>query len=108
VIAVFGTAPDWPAWLTDISPITQTPKLPGGAVSARPLLWLCGIAVALTVAGLIGLCRRDIGDFGPTLRLVFVVRDGIAGYIRESRELSESGGATGPAQPPRPSGEHRP
>jgi ABC-2 type transport system permease protein len=108
VIAVFGTALDWPAWLTDISPITQTPKLPGGVVPVQPLLWLGGIAVALTVAGLVGLRRRDVGDFGPTLRLVFVVRDGIAGYIRESRELSESGGATGPAQPSPPTGQHRP
>jgi ABC-2 type transport system permease protein len=88
VIAVFGTALRWPAWLTDVSPFTQTPKLPGGTVSARPLLWLCGIAVALTVAGLIGLRRRDVGDFGPT-RVVFIVGDRIAAYIRESRELSE-------------------
>jgi ABC-2 type transport system permease protein len=88
LIAVFGAALNWPAWLTDVSPFTQTPKLPAGTVSARPLLWLCGIAVALTVAGLIGLRRRDVGDFGPS-RVVFIVRDRITAYIRESRELSE-------------------
>jgi ABC-2 type transport system permease protein len=108
VIAVFGTALQWPAWLTDISPFTQTPKLPGGTVSARPLLWLGGIAVALTVAGLIGLRRRDVGDLGPSLRIVFLVRDRIADYIRESRELSEPRPATGPGQPSGPSSQHPP
>jgi ABC-2 type transport system permease protein len=88
VIAVFGLALQWPAWLTDISPFTQTPRLPGGTVSAQPLLWLCGIAVVLGVAGLIGLRRRDIGDFGPS-RLVFVIRERLAEYVRESRQLSE-------------------
>lgn len=94
VIAVFGAALQWPAWLTDISPFTQTPRLPGGTVAAQPLLWLCGIALVLTVAGLIGLRRRDIGDFGPS-RLVSVVLDPLAAYVRESREISESGSASG-------------
>lgn len=98
VTAVFGAALQWPAWLTDISPFTHTPKLPGAAVSARPLLWLGGIAVVLGVAGLIGLRCRDIGDFGPS-RLVFTIRDRLAEYARESRELSESGRAAGPSQP---------
>jgi ABC-2 type transport system permease protein len=66
VIAVFGASLLWPAWMMDISPFTQIPKLPGGTMSAEPLLWLCGIALALSVAGLIGLRRRDLGDFGPT------------------------------------------
>jgi putative exporter of polyketide antibiotics len=30
-------------------------------VSAAPLLWLCALALALSVAGLAGLRRRDIG-----------------------------------------------
>jgi putative exporter of polyketide antibiotics len=103
VIAVFGTALQWPAWLTDISPFTQTPKLPGGTVSAQPLLWLCGISVVLMVVGLVGLRRRDIGDFGPS-RLVFIVRDSLAEYVRESRALSE-GTAAHQAQP-RPGERH--
>ena len=48
-------------WVLDISPFTHTPKLPGGTVSAAPLAWLSAIAVALAVAGLLGLRRRDIG-----------------------------------------------
>ena len=48
-------------WVLDISPFTHLPKLPGGTVSAAPLIWLSIIAVALAVAGLVGLRRRDIG-----------------------------------------------
>jgi len=102
VIAVFGAALQWPAWLTDISPFTQTPRLPGGPVPAQPLLWLCGVAVVLTAAGLVGLQRRDIGDFGPTTRAVLVVRDRLAEYVRESRKLSEAGTAAGVVQAPVP------
>jgi len=47
-------------WVLDISPFTHLPKLPGGAVSASSLAWLSIIAVALAVAGLAGLRRRDI------------------------------------------------
>ena len=48
-------------WVLDISPFTHVPKLPGGTVSAAPLLWLSIIAVALATAGMVGLRRRDIG-----------------------------------------------
>jgi ABC-2 type transport system permease protein len=37
------------------------PRLPGGTVSASPLLWLSLIALALGTAGLAALRRRDIG-----------------------------------------------
>jgi putative exporter of polyketide antibiotics len=37
LIAVFGASLLWPPWMMDISPFTQIPKLPGGAVSAEPL-----------------------------------------------------------------------
>ncbi len=47
-------------WVLDISPFTHLPKLPGGPVSAAPLVWLTLIAVALAAAGLAGLRRRDI------------------------------------------------
>jgi ABC-2 type transport system permease protein len=48
-------------WVLDISPFTHVPKLPGGTVSAAPLIWLSVIAVALAAAGLAGLRSRDIG-----------------------------------------------
>ena len=98
VITVFGPPLRWPVWMTDISPFTQTPKLPGAAVSAGPLLWLCGIALALGTAGLAGLRRRDIGDLGPT-GIVRPLFDGLADYIRESNEISQQA-ALGTTQPP--------
>jgi ABC-2 type transport system permease protein len=47
-------------WVLDISPYQHLPKLPGGTVSAPPLVWLSVIALALGVAGLAGLRRRDL------------------------------------------------
>jgi ABC-2 type transport system permease protein len=60
-IALFGQVLQLSHWVMDISPFTHAPRLPGGTVSAAPLLWLGLIAVALTAAGLVGLRRRDIG-----------------------------------------------
>jgi ABC-2 type transport system permease protein len=50
-----------PQPVLDISPFTHVPKLPGGAATPAPLIWLCAAAVALTLAGLAGLRRRDVG-----------------------------------------------
>ncbi len=83
----------------NVSPFTQTPKLPGAAASAEPLLWMCGVALALSTAGLVGLRRRDLGDLGPT-GLGGPVRDWLVEYVRESAELSQQAAAPGAAQPP--------
>jgi len=61
VLELFGQVLQLSHWVLDISPFTHAPRLPGGTVSAVPLLWLGLVAVALTVAGLAALCRRDIG-----------------------------------------------
>jgi ABC-2 type transport system permease protein len=53
----FGTLSKW---LTDISPFTHVPKLPGGTFSAIPLVWLVAIAAVLTVVGLAAFRRRDV------------------------------------------------
>jgi ABC-2 type transport system permease protein len=45
----------------DVSPFTHVPKLPGGAFSAEPLLWLTAVTLGLAAAGLAGLRRRDVG-----------------------------------------------
>jgi ABC-2 type transport system permease protein len=45
----------------DLSPFTHVPRLPGGEVSAAPLVWLAALAGALIVAGLAGFRRRDVG-----------------------------------------------
>ena len=61
VITIFGPAFSLPQALLDISPFTHVPKLPGGVVTAAPLLWLSGLTVALAAAALAGVRRRDIG-----------------------------------------------
>jgi ABC-2 type transport system permease protein len=48
-------------WIVDVSPFIHSPKLPGSQFAAGPLVWLAAVAAALTVAGLVGLRRRDIG-----------------------------------------------
>ncbi|MFI5938378.1 ABC transporter permease [Actinoplanes sp. NPDC051494] len=47
-------------WVLDLSPFTHLPHLPGGPVSATPLVTLTALAVVLTATGLAGLRRRDI------------------------------------------------
>ncbi len=60
VIDLFGALLQLSHWLLDISPFTHVPRLPGGTVSAAPLLWLCLAAFASCAAGLAALRRRDI------------------------------------------------
>jgi hypothetical protein len=97
VIAVFGPPLQWPAWMMDISPFTQIPKLPGGTVSAEPLIWLTAVALTISTAGLAGLRRRDLGDLGPS-RPLGAIRDRIAAYA--SFDPSRQAGGPGSGQPP--------
>jgi ABC-2 type transport system permease protein len=61
LILFLGAALKLSHWVLDISPFQHLPKLPGGAVTAPPLVWLSVIALALGAAGLAGLRRRDVG-----------------------------------------------
>lgn len=45
----------------DISPFTHTPRVPGAALSATPLVVLTLLAIGLVTLGLVALRRRDIG-----------------------------------------------
>jgi ABC-2 type transport system permease protein len=47
--------------MMDISPFSHSPQLPGGDVSATPLILLTAIAAVLVVVGLSAFRRRDIG-----------------------------------------------
>jgi ABC-2 type transport system permease protein len=47
-------------WAVDVSPYSHVPKLPGGTVTAVPLLWLTVVAVVLLATGLAALRRRDL------------------------------------------------
>jgi ABC-2 type transport system permease protein len=61
LIGVFGPAVNLSQAVLDVSPFTHVPKLPGGAFSAEPLLWLTAVTLGLAAAGLAGLRRRDVG-----------------------------------------------
>ena len=61
LINLFGQVLQLSHWVLDISPFTHAPRLPGGTVTAAPLLWLCALALAAAAAGLAGLRHRDIG-----------------------------------------------
>ncbi len=61
LIELFGQVLQLSHWVLDISPFTHAPRLPGGTVTAAPLLWLALAALAFTTVGLVGLRRRDIG-----------------------------------------------
>jgi ABC-2 type transport system permease protein len=60
LFGMVGAALQFDQWVLDISPFTHLPRLPGGEVSAAPLVWLSALAVALAVAGLAGFRRRDV------------------------------------------------
>src|SRR5215207_6220154 len=61
LLGLFGELLQLEEWMLDLSPFTHIPDLPGGEVSAEPLVWLVGVAAMLTIAGLVGFRRRDVG-----------------------------------------------
>jgi ABC-2 type transport system permease protein len=60
LFGMIGSAMGLSQWVLDISPFTHLPRLPGGQVSALPLILLCAIAIVLTVTGVAGFRRRDV------------------------------------------------
>ena len=61
LLGLFGELLQLEEWMLDLSPFTHIPKLPGGEVSAEPLVWLVGVAAVFTIAGMVGFRRRDVG-----------------------------------------------
>ncbi|WP_326551819.1 ABC transporter permease [Micromonospora sp. NBC_01813] len=58
--SLFGAILRLPQPLRDLSPFSHLPSVPGGAVSAWPLIWLSLLTAGFAVAGLVGLRRRDL------------------------------------------------
>ncbi len=48
-------------WVLDLSPYAHVPQLPGGDVTAMPLVGLLVLSGGLLASGLVGIHRRDIG-----------------------------------------------
>lgn len=60
LVLLVGAALRLDQWLLDASPFTHVPHLPGGDVTATPLVVLTAVAVLLGAAGLLGSRRRDV------------------------------------------------
>ncbi len=61
VVGMLGVLLDLPTWLMNLSPFEHVPQLPAGDLTVGPELLLTVIASGLTLAGLAGLRRRDVG-----------------------------------------------
>jgi len=62
LFGMVGSAIGLDQWVLDISPFTHLPHLPGGDVTALPLVLLPLIALVLTVSGMTGFRRRDLAS----------------------------------------------
>jgi ABC-2 type transport system permease protein len=60
VLQLFGPVLRFSHWVMDISPFAHVPRLPGAAVPWWPSVWLCVLAVALSLGGMTALRGRDI------------------------------------------------
>ena len=64
LLGQFGELLRLDQWMLDLSPFAHLPKLPGGDVSAAPLVWLTLIAATLATVGLLGFRKRDVPASG--------------------------------------------
>jgi ABC-2 type transport system permease protein len=61
VVGFLGSVLGLPSWLQDLSPFEQVPQLPAASLTLLPLVVMSAVAAGLTLIGLAGLRRRDIG-----------------------------------------------
>ena len=61
VVGFLGAVLHLPSWLQNLSPFERVPQLPAASLTLLPLFVISTLAAALTLAGLGGLRRRDIG-----------------------------------------------
>jgi ABC-2 type transport system permease protein len=62
VVGFLGAVLHLPSWLQNLSPFERVPQLPAASLTLAPLVVISAIAACLTLAGLVGLRRRDIGQ----------------------------------------------
>jgi ABC-2 type transport system permease protein len=60
VLTMFGPALDWPAWLTDLSPLAWVPSVPVESWTVAPAAALTAVVAGLLVAGFGGFRGRDV------------------------------------------------
>ncbi|HLX34662.1 MAG TPA: hypothetical protein VKR30_05395 [Candidatus Limnocylindrales bacterium] len=61
VVGFLGGVLGLPSWVQDLSPFQRVPQLPAASLTMLPLVVMSAVAAGLTLIGLIGLRRRDIG-----------------------------------------------
>jgi ABC-2 type transport system permease protein len=61
VEGLLGAVLGLPRWLSNLSPFEHVPQLPAASLTLLPLVAMSAVAAGLTLVGLIGLRRRDIG-----------------------------------------------
>jgi ABC-2 type transport system permease protein len=61
IVGFLGAVLHLPSWLENLSPFERVPQLPAASFSPLPLVVISAIAAVLSLAGLGGLGRRDIG-----------------------------------------------
>jgi ABC-2 type transport system permease protein len=62
LVAILGPLLDLPSAVVDVSPFTHSPSLPGGSVTAGPLVALTAVAALLVAVGLAAFARRDVSS----------------------------------------------
>lgn len=62
VAAMFGILLDLPQWMLNLSPFQHVPALPAASMAWPPVVALTTVAVALIVAGLAAIDRRDLAS----------------------------------------------
>jgi ABC-2 type transport system permease protein len=61
VEGLLGAVLGLPRWLSDLSPFERVPQLPAASLTLLPLVVMSAVAAGLTLIGLTGLRRRDLG-----------------------------------------------